>query len=137
MRKQVNCAAAVIVHEGRIMAAERGYGAYKDGWEFPGGKIEAGETGEEAVQRELMEEMNFRVEPVRLLKTVRCAYETFDLTLQCYLCHVKDLHYEMKEHENIRWLARDEWNSVNWLKADQMLVNDLISGKIALGEEEV
>ena len=118
---------AAIIHDdqGRIFATQRGYGDYKDWWEFPGGKMEAGETPEEALRREIWEELETRIVVERLLETVEWDYPQFHLTMHCYLCHVESGHLELKEHEAAKWLSNDELESVNWLPADMDLVRKL------------
>ena len=118
---------AAIIHdsEGRIFATQRGYGDYKDWWEFPGGKMEAGETPEEALKREIWEELETRIVIERIVETVEWDYPQFHLTMHCYLCRVDSGHLELKEHEAARWLGRDELESVNWLPADWELVRRL------------
>jgi len=106
---------AAIIHdaEGRIFATQRGYGEFKDGWEFPGGKMEAGETPEEALRREIWEELETRIEVERLVKTVEYDYPQFHLTMHCFLCRVVSGRLELKEHEAARWLGtRGVWNVV-------------------------
>ena len=118
---------AAIIHDDqdRIFATQRGYGDYKDWWEFPGGKMEAGETPEEALKREIWEELETRIVVERLVDTVEWDYPQFHLTMHCYLCHVESGHLELKEHEAAKWLHKDELESVNWLPADQELVRKL------------
>ncbi len=118
---------AAIIHdsEGRVFATQRGYGEWKDWWEFPGGKMEAGETPEEALRREIWEELETRIVVERLVKTVEWDYPQFHLTMHCYLCHVESGHLELKEHEAAKWLNRDELESVNWLPADWDVVRKL------------
>ena len=118
---------AAIIHdsEGRVFATQRGYGEWKDWWEFPGGKMESGETPEEALRREIWEELETRIVVERLVKTVEWDYPQFHLTMHCYLCHVESGHLELKEHEAAKWLDRDELESVNWLPADRVLVGRL------------
>jgi len=118
---------AAIIHDDqdRIFATQRGYGDYKDWWEFPGGKMEAGETPEEALKREIWEELETRIVVERLVETVEWDYPQFHLTMHCYLCHVESGHLELKEHEAAKWLHKDELESVNWLPADQELVRKL------------
>lgn len=124
--KQIEVVAAIIHDsEGRIFATQRGYGDYKDWWEFPGGKMEAGETPEEALRREIWEELETRIDVERFVQTVKWDYPQFHLTMHCYLCHVKRGHLELKEHEAAKWLNRDELESVNWLPADWELVRKL------------
>lgn len=118
---------AAIIHddEGRIFATQRGYGDFKDYWEFPGGKMEAGETPEEALKREIWEELETRIVVERLVKTVEWDYPLFHLTLHCYWCQVESGHLELKEHEAARWLANEELESVEWLPADRDLIREL------------
>ena len=124
--KQIEVIAAIIHDDqGRIFATQRGYGEWKDYWEFPGGKMEAGETPEEALKREIWEELETRIEVERLVETVEWDYPTFHLTMHCYLCLVESGHLELKEHEAAKWLGKDELESVNWLPADWNLVRKL------------
>ena len=124
--KQIEVVAAIIHDDqGRIFATQRGYGDYKDWWEFPGGKMEAGETPEEALKREIWEELETRIVVERLVETVEWDYPAFHLTMHCYLCHVESGHLELKEHEAAKWLNRDELESVRWLPADWEIVRKL------------
>ena len=124
--KQIEVVAAIIYNsEGRIFATQRGYGEWKDWWEFPGGKIEDGETPEEALKREIWEELETRIVVERLVETVEWDYPQFHLTMHCYLCHVESGRLELKEHEAAKWLNKDELESVNWLPADRDLVRKL------------
>ena len=116
--KVVKVVAAIIAQEGRIFATQRGYGEFKDGWEFPGGKIEEGETPQQALVREIQEELDTEVEVGDLLGTVEYDYPTFHLSMQCFLCRIKSGRLNLKEHEAARWLAEDELDSVYWLPAD-------------------
>ncbi|MBQ7442431.1 MAG: (deoxy)nucleoside triphosphate pyrophosphohydrolase [Bacteroidaceae bacterium] len=118
---------AAIMHDsaGHVFATQRGYGEWKDYWEFPGGKIEAGETPEEALKREIWEELETQIEVERLVDTVEWDYPRFHLTMHCYLCHVASGHLRLKEHEAARWLRKEELTSVNWLPADWDLVRNL------------
>jgi 8-oxo-dGTP diphosphatase len=118
---------AAIIHdaEGRIFATQRGYGEFKDGWEFPGGKMEAGETPEEALRREIWEELETRIEVERLVETVEYDYPQFHLTMHCYLCRVESGRLELKEHEAARWLAKEELDEVDWLPADLQIIDKL------------
>ena len=127
--KHIQVSAAIIHdNQGRIFATQRGYGDMKGGWEFPGGKIEPGETPEAALQREIREELDTDIAIERLLKTVEWDYPTFHLTMHCYLCHVVSGALTLKEHEAARWLAANELDSVAWLPADRVVV-DLIKTK--------
>ena len=114
----VKVVAAIIAEKGRIFATQRGYGEFKDGWEFPGGKIEEGETPQQALVREIREELDTEVEVGDLLGTVEYDYPTFHLSMQCFLCRIKSGSLNLKEHEAARWLAEDELDSVDWLPAD-------------------
>ena len=116
--KAVKVVAAIIAEEGRIFATQRGYGEFKDGWEFPGGKIEEGETPKQALVREIQEELDTEVEVGDLLGTVEYDYPKFHLSMQCFLCKIKSGSLNLKEHEAARWLAEDELDSVEWLPAD-------------------
>ena len=121
--KRVEVVAAVLRDDaGRVFATQRGYGAMKDGWEFPGGKIETGETPEEALKREIVEELNVNIAIDDFLTTVEWDYDTFHLTMQCYLCHVVSGEMVLMEHEAARWLPLKEIDSVDWLPADLMVV---------------
>ena len=125
--KQIEVVAAIIHdNKGRIFVTQRGYGEYKDWWEFPGGKMEAGEMPEEALKREIREELETRIVVERLVETVEWDYPTFHLTMHCYLCHVECGHLELKEHEAAKWLNKDELESVNWLPADREVVRHLL-----------
>lgn len=120
--KRVVVAAAVIIDHGRIFATQRGYGKFKDGWEFPGGKIEPGETPKQALAREIMEELDTEIRVGELFETVEYDYSDFHLTMYCFLCRVVSGGLVLKEHEAARWLTRDTIDSVAWLPADDGLV---------------
>ena len=128
--KQINVVAAVIVRNGKIFATQRGYGEWKDWWEFPGGKIERGESPEEALQREIREELAIDIAIGRLLTTVDYDYPDFHLTMHCYLCHLKDdIQPHLLEHEAARWLGRSELGEVKWLPADVEVIKALSEDK--------
>ena len=118
---------AAIIHdgEGRIFATQRGYGDYKDGWEFPGGKMEPGETPEEALKREIWEELETDIAVERLVQTVEWDYPQFHLTMHCFWCSVESGCLTLKEHEAAKWLAMDELDSVDWLPADREVVGKM------------
>ena len=120
--KQIEVVAAIIRKGDKIFATQRGYGDYKDGWEFPGGKMEAGETPEEALRREIWEELETRITVDGLLQTVEWDYPQFHLTMHCYWCRIESGNLTLKEHEAARWLAKDELESVAWLPADLTLL---------------
>lgn len=124
--KQIEVVAAIIHDdEGRIFATQRGYGDWKDWWEFPGGKMEPGETPEEALLREIWEELETRIVVERLVKTVEWDYPKFHLTMHCFLCHIESGHPVLLEHEAARWLKRGKLDDVNWLPADRIVVDEL------------
>ena len=114
--------AAVIRKGGHIFATQRGYGDFKDWWEFPGGKIEKGETPEEALQREIREELSTEIIINKHLKTVDWDYPNFHLTLHCYLCSLASEEMTLNEHEAARWLDADSLRSVRWLPADEDVI---------------
>ncbi len=115
---------AAIIHDGagRIFATQRGYGDYKDGWEFPGGKMEAGETPEEALRREIWEELETRICVEQLVETVEWDYPQFHLTMHCFWCSVESGELTLKEHEAAKWLTKEQLDSVDWLPADRLLL---------------
>lgn len=123
--KVVNVVCAIIVHEGKILGTQRGYGDFAGGWEFPGGKIEPGELPEDAVRRELKEELDLEVEVGQLFDTVEYNYPTFHLSMQCFLCTMGDSSLVLKEHADARWLDRDTVDEVEWLPADEGLIKKL------------
>ena len=118
---------AAIIHddEGRIFATQRGYGEFKDYWEFPGGKMEPGETPEEALEREIWEELETQIIIERYVTTVEYDYPSFHLTMHCYWCHVKSGGLTLKEHEAARWLGLTELENVEWLPADLSILKNL------------
>ena len=125
--KTINVVAALIVHEGRIFATQRGYGEWKDYWEFPGGKIEAGEAPEDALVREICEELATDISVERHVTTVEWDYPAFHLSMRCYLCSVISGSLTLLEHEAAAWLDRDHLHSVNWLPADNGIIPDIES----------
>ena len=134
MAKTIRVVAAVIRKGDRIFATQRGYGEFKDGWEFPGGKIEEGETPEHAIVREIREELNTEIEPVRLLDTIEEDYPTFHISMKCFLCRVKSGKLELLEHEAARWLDREHLYDVAWLPADLELVRNQVEKLLVDGE---
>ena len=126
--KTVEVAAAVIIGEKGVFATQRGYGAFKDGWEFPGGKLEPGETPEQALVREIREELNTTVKVGRLIQTVEYDYPEFHLKMHCFLCTILEGKLEMLEHEACRWVKSEEIEQLDWLPADRRVlpaVNDI------------
>lgn len=120
--KTINVVAAIIQHNGRIFSTQRGYGEFKDGWEFPGGKVEAGESNEQALIREIQEELDTTISVDSFLKTIEYDYPTFHLHMDCYLCSVVSGELILKEHKAAQWLTQDTLDSVDWLPADLELI---------------
>lgn len=116
--KTVNVVAAIIQDGNKIFATQRGYGEFKDGWEFPGGKIEQGETPQQALKREIEEELDTEITVGDLLTVVEYDYPTFHLSMQCFLCKVESGKLTLKEHEAAKWLTKDQIDTVDWLPAD-------------------
>lgn len=123
--KTVRVAAAVIVQGDKIFATQRGYGEFKDGWEFPGGKVEKGETAQQALVREIQEELDTEIEVGRLFDRVEYDYPHFHLSMDCFFCRVKSGGLVLKEHEAAKWLSRGELGNVDWLPADLDLIKKL------------
>ena len=123
--KTVHVAAAVILRDGQVFATQRGYGPYKDYWEFPGGKIEPGETAEEALAREIREELDTEIAVDAPFDRVEYDYAEFHLSMQCFLCRVIRGSLVLKEHEAAAWLDRDRLDDVHWLPADETVISRL------------
>ena len=149
--KKIEVVAAIIRDgEGRVFATQRGYGEWKAagkrgqsdacisfaereqarlegkaGWEFPGGKMEAGESPEDALKREIWEELETRIAVERLMQTVEWDYPKFHLTMHCFLCHIESGNLTLKEHEAARWLSKEQLDCVDWLPADRIVVKTL------------
>ena len=121
--KTINVVAAIIVKDGKVFATQRGYGEFKDGWEFPGGKIEAGETPEDALKREIREELETEISVGELLDTVEYDYPAFHLSMKCYICGIVSGSLHLVEHESSRWLSKEQLNDVAWLPADAGLIS--------------
>lgn len=116
--KTVRVVAAVIRKDNRIFATQRGYGEFKDEWEFPGGKIEEGETPEQALAREIKEELDTEIQVGKLIDTIEYDYPKFHLSMDCFWCEIMQGGLELKEHEAARWLSKEKLYSVDWLPAD-------------------
>ena len=116
--KTVRVVAGIIIEDGKVFATQRGYGEFKDGWEFPGGKIEQGETPEEAVVREIMEELDTEVEVKELFDTVEYDYPKFHLSMDCFWCELQSEHVVLNEQEDAKWLSKAPMDSVDSLPAD-------------------
>ena len=128
-KKTINVVAAIIIKDGCLFATQRGYGEWKDWWEFPGGKMEVGETPEEALVREIHEELSAEISVDEFLCTVEYDYPQFHLTIHCYLCSLMTDSLHLNEHEAARWLSKDELDSVKWLPADVKVV-ELLKSRI-------
>ena len=128
--KHIEVVAAIIRKDDKIFATQRGYGEWKDWWEFPGGKLEAGETPEEALKREIHEELSAEISVDEFLCTVEYDYPQFHLTMHCYLCSIESGQLSLLEHEDARWLTTNELNTVLWLPADKIIVEQLIVANV-------
>ena len=128
-KKTINVVAAIIIKDGSLFAIQRGYGEWKDWWEFPGGKIEQGETPEEALKREIREELTTEICIEEFLCTVEYDYPKFHLTMHCYICSLLTEALHLNEHEAARWLKNDELDNVKWLPADVKVVERLKEDK--------
>lgn len=123
--KTIKVVAAIIIENGNVFATQRGYGEFKDGWEFPGGKVEANETPEDALVREIKEELDTEIEVLELLDTVEYDYPKFHLSMECFICKMKSGDLILKEHEAAKWLTKETLNSVDWLPADEGLIGKI------------
>lgn len=123
--KTIKVVAAIITHEEKILATQRGYGEFKGGWEFPGGKIEPGETSQGALVREIREELEMEIEVGDFVETVEYDYPQFHLSMDCFFCTIKSGNLVLKEHEAAKWLRKEELDTVEWLPADEGLVEKL------------
>lgn len=123
--KTIEVVAAVILREGKVFATQRGYGEWQGWWEFPGGKIEPGETPQEALIREICEELDAEIYVGDLLETVEWDYPAFHLTMHCFLCTLKSVSLHLNEHESAAWLTRETIHSVKWLPADEGLASKI------------
>lgn len=124
--KTIEVVAAVIIKDGQVFATQRGYGEFKDWWEFPGGKIESGETPQVALKREIREELDAEIEVKELLETVEWDYPNFHLTMHCFLCSLLSESLHLNEHEAATWLTHETLRSVKWLPADEGLVDKIV-----------
>lgn len=127
--KTVRVVAAVIKKGDKIFSTQRGYGEFKGGWEFPGGKIEEGETPEEALVREIKEELDASIVVDRYMTTIEYDYPNFHLSMDCFLAHLEEDHVELLEHSAARWLTREDIDTVQWLPADITII-DMVKSDI-------
>lgn len=127
--KTIKVVAAIICDDmkekNKIFATARGYGELKGGWEFPGGKVEPGETSQQALIREIIEELDTEIKVGELIDTVEYDYPTFHLSMDCFWAEVKEGHLELKEAEAAKWLTKDQLDSVTWLPADILLIDQI------------
>ena len=125
--KKIEVVAAILHRDGAYIATQRGYGEFEGMWEFPGGKIEPGESSEDALKREIQEELGVDIVIEDLICTTEYDYPSFHLTMHCYLCGIKAGEIELREHKSARWLRREELGSVEWLPADKDVISRLHS----------
>lgn len=129
MLKIINVVAAIICddfnNKTKVFATQRGYGEYKGWWEFPGGKIESGETPQEALMREIREELTVNITVGSLIKTIEYDYPNFHLSMDCFWAEVESGNLELKEAEAARWLTKEELDDVEWLPADEILIDKI------------
>ena len=120
--KTIEVVAAIIIENGKVFATQRGYGEFKDWWEFPGGKIEKRESPKDALVREIREELDAEIEVGELLETIEWDYPYFHLTMHCFICSLMSESMHLNEHEAAAWLTRGTLRSVKWLPADEGLI---------------
>jgi 8-oxo-dGTP diphosphatase len=123
--KTIEVVAAIIVRDGRIFATQRGYGDWKGWWEFPGGKTEPGECPQEALKREIQEELEAEITDGELLETVEWDYPAFHLTMHCFMCTLESETMNLKEHEASAWLTKEHLRYVKWPPADDIILEKL------------
>ena len=125
--KTINVVAAIIIKDQKIFATQRGYGEFKNGWEFPGGKIESGESPEHALEREIREELDAKIRVGELFDTIEYDYPNFHLSMKCFLCSLISDQLTLREHEAAKWLTKENLSSVEWLPADITIIEKLKS----------
>ena len=126
--KTIEVVAAIIIKNGQVFATQRGYGDWKGWWEFPGGKIEMGESSEEALRREIREELDAEIRIESLLETVEWDYPAFHLTMHCFICTLLSESLHLNEHEASAWLTKENLHTVKWLPADEGLIAKIAAG---------
>lgn len=124
-KKTIHVVAAILIQDGRLLATQRGYGPWKDWWEFPGGKVEQGEEPREALRREMQEELAVDIEAGKLVASVEYDYPDFHLSMLCFRCRVVADRLTLLEHEAARWLSQEELDAVRWLPADVEVIRQL------------
>ena len=132
--KIIHVVAAIIVDGGRVFATQRGYGDWKDYWEFPGGKVELGEMPETALHREILEELDTEIAVGERITTIEYDYPEFHLSMECFLARITEGSLVLKEHEAARWLKKNELDSVKWLPADQTII-ELLKQRVFEGND--
>ena len=125
--KYIEVSAAIIIKDDKVFVTQRGYGDFKDMWEFPGGKLEKGESGEEAIVREIKEELNADIRVVKYLNTITYQYPTFHLTMHNYICELISDDIVLLEHEAAKFVTKKELETVDFLPADILILKDLIN----------
>ena len=123
--KTIEVVAAIIIKDGQVFATQRGYGEFQGWWEFPGGKMEAGESPQEALKREINEELDADIQVNELLETVEWDYPNFHLTMHCFICNLLSESLHLNEHEAATWLTHATLKSVKWLPADEILLDKI------------
>ena len=123
--KTIEVVAAIIIKDSQVFATQRGYGEFQGWWEFPGGKMEAGESPQEALKREIREELDADVLVKELLETVEWDYPNFHLTMHCFICNLLSESLHLNEHEAATWLNLENLRSVKWLPADEILLDKI------------
>lgn len=131
--KTIEVSAAIIICEGKIFVTQRGYGEFKDMWEFPGGKLEQGETGEQAIIREIKEELNAEIIVKKYLNTIEYTYPSFHLIMHNYICELKEKHLELLEAEDAKFVNMNDLDMVNFLPADLKVISDLKNYSKSIG----
>ena len=121
----IEVVAAIIIKEGQVFATQRGYGEFQGWWEFPGGKMETGESPQEALKREINEELDADIQVNELLETVEWDYPNFHLTMRCFICSLLSESIHLNEHEAATWLNLENLRSVKWLPADEILLDKI------------
>ena len=123
--KTIEVSSAIIISDNKIFVTQRGYGEFKDKWEFPGGKLEPGESGEQCVVREIKEELDADIKVIRFLNTIEYTYPTFHLIMHNYICELKHSHLSLLEHEAAKFIGKTDLDNIDFLPADLLILEDL------------